>query len=127
MNSYLKLLFIAFAVFFSWEYTALSYDHGYKPSDTLYSIAGMCQDIWEFVGYVCAKLSSFFTWVKFKRVLTVLHNMFEPLIKIFTSIFYFFKGYVDTAKLYEHPYLVGLGSIVLIGVLFWVLVKFRLK
>lgn len=99
-----------------WEYILLEWelDDWYAPSDALTTVSGWCRDVWEWIGWLAAKISSYLTWIRLEKLMQALRNLLLPVAEICLSPFYIIKGYTDTMKLYEHPWKISLGSILLL-------------
>ncbi len=124
-KQYILIAFCAVFVFtFVWEYTCLEHGWPNKPSKFFKIGSEFIQEQWENLGYLFAKISALFTWIKLEKVFQALSDLLEPLVEIILSPVYFIKGYVDTANLYDHPYMVGIGSFVLLMGIGYVLTRF---
>lgn len=111
---------------FSWEYTAIRRELTYSPSVTLNKGVEFFRFICEELGNMAARLSSFLTIFDFSDMLKALNRLWTPCWQMITSGAYFFKGYVSEMNLYEHPYLVTLGSIILVFLVFYSLRFFNI-
>ena len=112
------LLVTFFALFF-WEHYARKTESQVKPSVYLGYGAELAQRCWEYVGYAAAKISSFYTYIDLKDLMDTFHDLFKPMIDFVTSPLWAAKGYIAEMNLYDHPYLVTLGSATIVGVLAW--------
>lgn len=122
-------LAIIATIYFGWEYAAIDEQGNstyFKPSDIWIWMVHKWDDLLEFLGFCLAYVSSFLTCLKMNRVLHMVHNQVEPIVNFITSPYYFFKGYMDVAVLYEHPYIVGAGTCLLMIILFILNMKFDL-
>src|SRR5438445_2016539 len=105
---------------FVWEYTAKRYASTIKPSVALTYLANGCYDVCYGMGTYAAKLSSFLTWLDFNEIIATGHDLVKPIINIFVSPYYFLTVYINTSLLYEHPYLVAMGSITVLLLLLFI-------
>lgn len=123
----LYLLISLFVAVFVWEYIAKIKELKYKPSLYLSMIAALFMKFFELIGRLIAKISSFYTLFDFKQLIETLHDLIKPLIQLMISPYYTIKGYVVTMKIYNHSYLVPIGSLTLVvGMLYLVYVYFSL-
>lgn len=108
---------------FLYEYAILEFelDNWYAPSDALNTLARRLQDGWEWLGRFWAKLSSFLTWIRLERLFKAMYNISDPIFQMVVSPFYFLKGYVETARLYDHPWKIRIGSGILCGLIYYLL------
>ena len=100
-----------------WEYIAKKQISPYKPSALFDQLALYSVNCWYKIGGFAAYMSSFYTCINFKEVVEAAHDLVKPIFDIATSPYYFVKGYVNVSTLYEHPYLVVLGSVTILAVM----------
>ena len=117
------LSLLSFCVF-SWEYVAVRRKLEMSPSFVLNKVAKNFQWGWEKLGCFVAWVSSFLTVFDFTDMLEAGKRLVTPIVSTLTSGFYFFKGYIQEMNLYNHPYLVTLGSGILLAGLFYILQKY---
>ena len=85
-----------------------------RPSFFLNKIAKFFMDLFELLGYFCAKISSFYELIKWEEIKLTLYDLFKPSFDICSSPLYFIKGYVEEMNIYDHPYMIIAGSITII-------------
>ncbi len=113
---------------FLWEYLILEWESGLpKPSDGLERLARTLEDLWEFVGYLGAKVSAIFTWIRLEKLFQAFDNLLHPTMRSIFSWAMFYKGYVETVNLYDHPYKVLFGSVVLLCAAAFLVYRYRLE
>ena len=121
MNSVIKYtaFSVAFVIMslFGWEYTALRLNQEFSPSVALNSISTFAVKFWRSCGHFVAWLSSFLTFFDFDDMLKAAENLWKPTWETLTSFVYFYAGYVSEMKLYDHPYLVTAGTIILVSLI----------
>lgn len=117
---YLYHALLGFIPIFIWEYVAKRKQSNIKPSYVLDKVATGVTDFFYAIGRILAKLSSFYTFIDYKELLGAFSDLISPLIKIVTFPYHFCKGYADTALIYNHPYIVGFGSVTLLVLIGWV-------
>jgi hypothetical protein len=102
-----------------YEYAILEFEleGWYAPSDALNTLARWIKNGWEWLGWLCAKLSSFLTWIRLERFLKAIYNLGEPVFQMCISPYYFLKGYIEAARLYDHPWKIRFGSAILFGLI----------
>ena len=110
---------------FGWEYAAVRQELDYSPSITLNFIATKFSEFFEAFGRLIAWISSFLTIFDIDDMYTAAAQLLNPIVSIFTSWFYFFVGYVSEMNLYDYPYLVTFGSIIIIIAIFYALYRFN--
>lgn len=113
---------------FLWEYILLEWelDDWYAPSDALNTVKRRCIDTWEWIGWLAAKISSYLTWVRLEKLFEALRNLVSPVMWIAISPLYSIKGYLDTIKLYDHPWKIIIGSVFLVSILVYIEERYRL-
>lgn len=114
-KKYMRFFCIAFVIIvFGWEYALIHQEDVLKPSIILNKIADKAIAFWEWLGHIVAWVSSFLHWFNFEDALLTASNLFEPLVTLFWSWIYFIKGYTEQMDVYEHPYMVIFGSIMIV-------------
>ena len=124
MNKIISVLSLLSFCLFSWEYVAVRRKLETSPSFVLNKVAKNFQWGWEKLGCFVAWVSSFLTVFDFTDMLEAGRRLVTPIVSTITSGFYFFKGYIQEMNLYNHPYLVTLGSGILLAGLFYILQKY---
>ena len=118
MQPYLKpVSILSIPILLIWEYIAKKTLSNVKPSYALDYVATLTMDLFFSIGTVLAKISSFYTYIDFKDVKETLHDFFKPIINIIGSPLQMIYGYIDTSMIYEHPYLVGFGTLTLLSII----------
>jgi hypothetical protein len=113
---YLSVPAILFSAFL-FEHIARKNGSNIKPSTVISFLADKSFLFWNKLGYYCAKLSSFYTYIDIKEIYQTLDDLFGPTVKLIISPYQFIKGYVDTALSYKYPILIGIGSITVVSIL----------
>ena len=124
-NVVISVLVVSTLIFF-WEYTAVRQEYEISPSLVFNKTAHGCQWFFQKVGTSAAWVSSFLTMIDFEDVVKTFKRLLMPLWDICTSFLYLVEGYVMTMNVYDHPYLVTLGSLVLVTVILCALYYFNL-
>lgn len=92
----------------------------FSPSVVLNSMSTYAIRFWRACGTLIAKISSFLTFFDFDDMLKAAEQLWKPIWETLTSWVYFFTGYISEMKLYDHPYLVTAGSIIIISILWYI-------
>ena len=124
MNKIISALSLLSFCVFAWEYVAVRRKLEMSPSFVLNKVAKNFQWGWEKLGCFVAWVSSFLTVFDFTDMLEAGKRLVTPIVSTLTSGFYFFKGYIAEMNLYNHPFLVGFGSLTILSGLFFLLWKF---
>lgn len=85
-----------------------------KPSTYIWILCGWYQYLWKLIGKAFAYLSSYLEIINIYDLITAFVDLIRPIISIIKSPYYFVKGYMSVAFLYDHPYMITTGSIILI-------------
>lgn len=118
MESYLQpVSLLSIPVLLIWEYIAKKTLSNIKPSYALNYVATSATNFFFNIGKFIAKISSFYTYIDFADIKETLHDFFKPLINILISPFQLIYGYVNTSMIYDHPYLVGFGTLTLLDII----------
>ena len=126
-----NVLLLLFVLGFAWEHIARINRLSTRPSVALTRLAHWCTSLFEWCGRGLAHLSSFYEYIyeylRLEEIGKTLYALLVPLWRTLTSPFWMVKGYVETMNLYDHPYLISLGSATLLGgISVWVYVwKFK--
>lgn len=115
----LKVLGGAFIGTFAWEHTARINNWAVRPSAGLTWAAEKAVLGFTTLGVWIARLSSFYTYLHVHEVFHTLGALIKPVWRLTTSPFWIIKGYVERISMndvYEHPYLVVLGTLTIVGV-----------
>lgn len=135
MNYYF-LIFLSFNASIILEHICKKGEIEYRPSFFLNKAAEQSQLIFETLGNYVAYLSSFITLIDFSEIikkikdfcgvyLNTIWELFHPLIKIFGSFLYYFKGYDDVMKQYKNYFLIPIGSLVILIVIIYFTKKYK--
>jgi hypothetical protein len=114
MLSTLITVFLTTTTTIAIEYALRELGFQQRPSYHLSIIANWSIRFWRFLGETFAWLSSYLDWFDMTKLLQTIRDLFLPVWNIMTSPIWFLWGYINTADLYNHPYLVVLGSVILI-------------
>ena len=129
MNRKLAIALVSLSVLFVFtiicEDVEKRYDITYRPSFFLSKISKFLTDTFEYIGEIFAKLSSFYTYINIDSLKKTLEDLIKPIFTSMMSPFYIVKGYALEIDLYEHPYIVFLGSVTLVALVLALLYKFK--
>ena len=84
-------------------------------------VATKCKDLFFGIGKLLAKISAFLEWLDWELIKQALHDFFKPIFDTLFSWLWAAKGYIETMSLYDHPYLVALGSIIIVIICYFAL------
>ena len=115
-----------FLSMYVWEYTAIRRNLEFSPSVALTSMATYAVRFWEACGKIVAWVSSFLTLFDFDDLLKAAEQLWKPIWDTLTSWTYFFIGYVSEMNLYDHSYLITMGSIMIVSLLCYIAYYFGL-
>ncbi len=120
------LLFIgsALAILYVWEYAALRRGYEVYPSLGFTFVSTKAKLFWETCGIWAAWLSSFLTVFDFTDMVKAAKQLVIPVWDTVTSWIYFPIGYVSEMNLYDHPYVVVLGSIMAVSAICYLMYYF---
>ncbi len=107
-----------------WEHVARKHDVLIRPSKGLIYVGDKSQAFFTGVGYLCARISSFYTYIDLSDFGQTLQDLFGPLGRLLISPSYIFRGYLDTMSKYKYPILIVIGSLTLIGGLIFLKKKY---
>jgi hypothetical protein len=105
--------FIGFITIFIWEYVCKRSGFTFKPSTIVTYVASILSTMFSWLGTMLAKISSFLTLLDFKEFIETFSDIYYSLVTLIDSPFHFIKGYFETAGIYDHPYLIIVGTITL--------------
>lgn len=109
------------------QYACLRLQTETRPSDLLWWMADWLEFLWEQAGRWVAWLSGFLDWLEWKDILRTFNDIQRPITEMVLSPLQFVCGYVMESRLYNHPAVVHLGSLLLmasISVLLWRYTRF---
>lgn len=106
-----------------WQYVAETTDI-IKPSMCIDKVANCLKFMFGSMGKCFAHLSSFYLILKFDRLFVAIQQLVISTWQLLTSYTEFITGYMSTAMLYDHPYMVVAGSLTLVGLIVLGLVRF---
>ena len=109
----ISILFVSGLVL--WEHAGRVLKSNFKPSIAINSTIEPLQNWFEYIGESFARISSYLHWLKLDELATTLKDLFIPIVKIFTAPVFGIKGYLTyTWKNFNNPYIIYIGSILLI-------------
>ena len=111
---------LGFVLIFFWQHLGRKYNLTWKPTYIIDLVTAQLVRIWTFLGKVCVKISAFYSWIDPSDLLATGYELFVSVSKFFFSWTYFITSYVSGMKLYDHPYLISLGSATLVGLISWI-------
>jgi hypothetical protein len=119
-----------------WEHSGKHYETKFRPSVILADLATRAQQCWSWLGMWAGVVSSWLARIDLARLFKLVRELFgelwksacdvfKPLVDLFFSWTYFFKGYWNVMLEYAHPLLVPVGGALLVAALLYVC--YRLK
>ena len=111
-------------VAFVWEYSVLDMRTDWRPSYALEKAASAIRTTFERLGEWAAWISSFYTYIKWEKLLETGHRLFKPIVEILAGPYFFCKGYAEYAWEFTRPYLIVAGSLTLAAIVIYVGYKF---
>lgn len=120
---YALISVFVFLTSLAWEHMARLRKWVHKPSVALNMLAQFCEDVWFFCGKCLVLLSSFYNFIyeHLADLWPTLKELFDPCIRIISSVQFFVHGYVETALTYVNRNLIVLGTATLCMVTGWYL------
>lgn len=110
---------------FLWEYAAKKALITFKPSSITQFVADQVVSGFYTLGRGVAYLSSFYTYLNFNEFIETAHDIVKPCFDLVTSPYHFLRGYLDTSLLYQHPYLVFMGTITILIVVSYLIYRYK--
>ena len=111
-------IFGAFLIsIFALQHTGRKQGWTWTPGYVIDLAATFCENLWEKIGKFLVWISSFYTVVDLKDWWITCDQVLGPTIRFIMSWTVAITTYVSEMKLYDHPYLISLGSTTLIGIL----------
>src|SRR3990172_3382994 len=112
----LCLLITAITLFatFIWQHIGRKYKLAWKPTDIIDVVTVQLIKLWTVLGEICVWVSSFYTWIDPTDLLATLAELGASLWNLVFSIKAFVEAYITGMNLYDHSYLVSLGSATLV-------------
>src|SRR5947209_10658882 len=86
----------------AWEHGARVSHSAWRPSVGLNRMGNEAIVFFTNVGKLLAKISSFYTWINLDELWQTLQDLFGPLIRLFSSPIYTFKGYASVLVEYKY-------------------------
>lgn len=83
-----------------YEHVGRKYSVTYRPSYIIDSFAKFLRAIFEDIGWLIAKISSFYTYIDLHEFLTTLNDLFHPIGRVICSPAYVVVGYIKEAASY---------------------------
>ena len=118
--------FCLFLPFYFWEYAYVHDPYAVKPSTLITNLVVRSRTIFEWLGNRLAWVSSFLDWLDLKDMIKAFKNLCEPMIDLCITPLYTVKGYIDQLNIYDHPYMVFVGTLILATSL-WYFVSWIMK
>jgi hypothetical protein len=109
-------LVMSFVVLFITEHIGRKAKTIFRPSVGLSYCADQAWWFWELCGNIFAKICSFYTYIDVTEIIETFIDLFTPMAKLVTSPLRFAYGYFNTADTYKYPFLIGLGTVTLMGI-----------
>lgn len=113
-----------FSIFF-WQYTAKRNDWFLKPTYIIDLVTEQLVNFYTFLGKIAVWISSFYTFFDFKDLRETFNELCDSILNLLFSWTSFISSYVTNMNFYDHPYLITLGSVTLIGLLLYLVYRFR--
>lgn len=104
---------------FGLEVLARSRNSQKKPSVAISWLATKFGTGFTALGVQLAKVSSFLTVIKFGELGAAAHDLFMPTLQLVGSPLQAIAGYYQSAKTYNNPVVIGIGSALLAGAVGW--------
>jgi len=120
MNRLTKWIMYAVYLFSStWmiEHICHICDIANRPSVLFTYLYVHAEKLYTNVGKLIAIISSFYELIQFDELKKSFTAIFKPLVRFVVAPSYIIYGYVSECNLYEHPYLIGFGTLTLICVI----------
>lgn len=125
MLSYILYLTSFFFSVFFWQYAAKRNDWVFKPTFFIDLVTEQLTRIYTFLGRIAVWISSFYTFFDFKDLIETFEELWISVKNLLFSWKSFIQSYVSNMNFYDHPYLITLGSITLIGLALYLVYRFR--
>ena len=125
MISYIVYFFGFFLSVFFWQYTAKRNDWVFKPTYFIDLVTDQINTIYNWLGKVVVWISSFYTFFDFKDLAETFEELYVSIRDLLFSWKTFVNSYVSNMSFYDHPYLISLGSITLVGLALYLVYTFR--
>lgn len=111
----LLYMVMMFLIIFIWEYVAIKADMSNKPSYYICIVRDNILYLSEDIGIIFAYISSYLDIINLQDLAQAFTNIFMPIWEICAEFpIYFKKGYMSITVLYDHPYIIILGSVLLV-------------
>ena len=104
----------SFLFIFFWQHIARKYGWQWKPSYMLDLVTEQLVRFFSWVGRIAVWISSFYTYINIKDLYATFAELYKSVADFVFSWKAFFESYISDMKLYDHPYLITLGSITLV-------------
>jgi len=109
-----------------WEYSAVRRNLDFSPSVYLQYVADILGRFFEACGHFVAWISSFLTVFDFADMYKAGLRLVNPIIEIIFSGYHFVIGYVSEINIYDYPYVVVAGSIIIVSAILFAIYYFVL-
>lgn len=106
---------LAFLALFTTEHITKQHYPTLRPSILIEFIGDHLNDLFTKIGNFLAYLSSFYTYIKLGDLYDTLVNLIDPIMNLIASPLAIIKGYFEASLEYRYPFMIGLGTMTLIG------------
>lgn len=115
-----KLCLWTLLVFVIMEHVAKKSTHDYaRPSVVILMMANCCKQWWYKLGEVFGMVSSWLARIDFADIMTSIKDVTYSLWQLVSSPWELIKGYIHVMYTYSEPYLIFVGSILIVIFVLW--------
>lgn len=112
-----------------WQYIAIRLTGGgswnlVRPTDVIDAVTGWSKWVFGLVGAGFAYVSSFYVHLKLAELIRAFLELLTSIWNLITSVFELTVGYREVAFTYNNPYLIWFGSITLIGLAIYIIIRY---
>lgn len=118
--SWTTYLYVALAISFTifvLQHVGRKQGWTYTPGYFIDLVATFAEKAWAKIGRFCAWISSFYTYIDLKDLWLTCDQLVGPVVRFFFSWTKAITAYVSEMKLYDHPYLISLGTSTIVAIL----------
>ena len=109
-----------------WEHIGKRYIWTVRPSVALIKVVAQSQKFWEWIGVWFGIISSYLTYIELGDLWRSVYDIVNPMIELIASPAWFFKGYLSIMIEFTYPYLIPLGSCLLVLTSMYICYHFNL-
>ena len=108
--TYLYIVLAGCAFIFVLQHIGRKQGWKYTPGYFIDLVATFFEKVWAKIGRLCVWISSFYTYIDLKDLWLTCDQLVGPCVRFFFSWTQAITTYVSEMKLYDHPYLISLGT-----------------